>query len=111
MPFQASSLAMVQSTSTWSTSPACTHGRASPWACAARIFCVSVIGREEAMEGFVHGGKRGPAQPGRDPGVASEIGAIPDGSAAGQSARAMDTWFELLNTLYALFIAVEGRTS
>src|SRR6185436_11298377 len=44
MPFQASSLAMVQSTETWRTSPACTHGRGRLRACAARIFCVRVIG-------------------------------------------------------------------
>src|SRR4051812_7188458 len=45
MPFQASSLAMVQSTRIWSMSPACTQGRGRPIAWCARIFCVSVIGR------------------------------------------------------------------
>ena len=44
MPFQASSLAMVQSTRMRSTSPACTYGRVSPTACAAKIFWVKVIG-------------------------------------------------------------------
>src|SRR6267378_1811125 len=46
MPFHASSLAMVQSTETCKTSPACTHGRARLRACAARIFWVRVIGWE-----------------------------------------------------------------
>src|SRR5262245_24643014 len=35
---------MVQSTRIWSTSPACTQGRARFCAWCARIFCVSVIG-------------------------------------------------------------------
>src|SRR5579883_1229347 len=50
MPFHASSLAIVQSTRMRSTSPACTHGRGSPSACAARIFWVSVIGRLRVIE-------------------------------------------------------------
>src|SRR5437870_2550096 len=49
MPFQASSLAMVQSTPICSTSPAWTQGRESPRAWAARTFCVSVIGRRWLM--------------------------------------------------------------
>ena len=44
MPFHASSLAMVQSTPICSTSPACTYGLVRFRACAARIFCVSVMG-------------------------------------------------------------------
>src|SRR6202171_4265266 len=45
MPFHASSLAMVQSTEIWRTSPNWTHGRGKLRVCAARIFWVSVIGR------------------------------------------------------------------
>src|SRR5436190_3836483 len=48
MPFQASSLAMVQSTEICRTSPTWTQGRGRLRACAARIFCVSVIGRTDA---------------------------------------------------------------
>src|SRR5712671_2831728 len=48
MPFQASSLAMVQSTEICRTSPTWTQGRGRLRACAARIFCVNVIGRADA---------------------------------------------------------------
>src|SRR5882762_411933 len=48
MPFQASSLAMVQSTEICRTSPTWTQGRGRLRACAARIFWVSVIGRADA---------------------------------------------------------------
>src|SRR5258706_11356285 len=49
MPFQASSLAMVQSTRTRSMSPVSTHGRCEPTACCARIFWVNVIGRRSVL--------------------------------------------------------------
>src|SRR4030081_2250778 len=48
MPFQASSLAMVQSTEICRTSPTWTQGRGRLRACAARIFCVNVIGRADS---------------------------------------------------------------
>src|SRR5215469_12608033 len=44
MPFQASSLAIVQSTFIRSMSPVSTQGRGRLTACCARIFCVNVIG-------------------------------------------------------------------
>ena len=50
MPFHASSLAMVQSTSTCKTSPACTQGLGRLVAWAAMIFCVSVMGFGSAIE-------------------------------------------------------------
>src|SRR5205085_12232581 len=50
MPFQASSLAMVQSTDTWRTSPASTQGRGRLRACAARILWVNVMGRRAGAE-------------------------------------------------------------
>src|SRR5579875_172761 len=51
MPFQASSLAIVQSTRMRKTSPACTYGRGKLTACCARIFCVSVMGLTAGDDG------------------------------------------------------------
>ncbi len=52
MPFQASSLAMVQSTRMRNISPVCAHGRGSLTAWCARIFCVSVIGWDFCLPGI-----------------------------------------------------------
>src|SRR5690348_1778884 len=95
MPFHASSLAMVQSTETCSTSPACTHGRGRLRACAARIFWVRVIGwavfamRPLYMASF-------PAA--RNCRICDKL-------------SAMETWFERLSTLDSLFLELEDRTT
>src|SRR6185437_5753065 len=52
MPFQASSLAMVQSTRMRSISPVCAHGRGSVTAWCASIFWVSVIGWDFCLPGI-----------------------------------------------------------
>src|SRR5439155_919324 len=98
MPFQASSLAMVQSTETWRTSPAWTQGRGRFRACAARIFCVRVIGRRVCAETI---------------GAATCIVLAP--SATGvvnkYAGEGMETWYERLSTLDSLFLELEDRSA
>src|SRR5256885_15974446 len=97
MPFQASSLAMVQSTETWRTSPAWTQGRGRVRACAARVFCVRVIGRRVCAEPI---------------GAATCIGLAP--SATGEvnkyAGECMVAWDERLSTLDSLFMEVADRS-
>src|SRR5260221_8268503 len=80
---------MVQSTATCSTSPACTHGRGRLRACAARIFCVSVIGI----------------------GISKALQCTGTRLRATIYAADMPTWHERLSTLDSLFLELEDRSA
>src|SRR5256885_14065974 len=97
MPFHASSLAMVQSTETCRTSPACTQGRGRLRAWAARIFWVRVIG----------------LRVGSAMGAATCIELLPraTGAPSKYAGGGMETWYERLNALDALFLDLEDRTA
>src|SRR6266478_3136224 len=95
MPFQANSLAMVQSTETCRTSPACTHGRGRLRACATRIFWVRVIGwRVLAMR----------------PLYMASFAPACNSSDLCQTMH-MAAWFERLSSLDSLFLELEDRTA
>src|SRR5438093_10594217 len=107
MPFHASSLAMVQSTETCRTSPACTHGRGRLRACAARIFWVRVMGwgvwaMSAALCGFF--------LPGAQPLAAGFGGGALFIVRICDKLGTMGAWFERLSSLDSLFLELEDRT-